>query len=112
MKGMVFTEFLEMVEIKFSPEMVDRIIESADLRSDGAYTAVGTYDYGELIQLVTGLSQETGIPLPDLVRSFGVHLFRRFHELFPKYFEGIGSAFDFLSQVQDYIHIEVRKLYP
>src|SRR4051794_628926 len=102
MKGMVFTEFLEMVGTKFSPEMVDRIIESADLRSGGAYTTVGTYDYGEMIELVTRLSQETGIPLPDLVRSFGVYLFGRFHQLFPRYFEGIGSAFDFLSQVQEY----------
>ena len=27
MKGVVFTEFLEMVEDRFSPEMADRIIE-------------------------------------------------------------------------------------
>ena len=28
MKGIVFTEFLEMVEDRFSPEIADRIIES------------------------------------------------------------------------------------
>jgi hypothetical protein len=112
MKGMVFTEFLEMIEEKFSPEMVDRIIESSDLESQGVYTTVGTYDHHEMIMLVTSLSRETGIPAPDLIRTFGEHLFRRFHHLFPNYFEGVPSAFDFLRRVDDYVHIEVRKLYP
>ncbi len=53
MKGMVFTEFLEMVEDRFSPEIADRIITASDLRSGGAYTAVGTYEHSEMIQLVT-----------------------------------------------------------
>ena len=35
MKGIVFTEFLEMVEDKFSPELADRIIEGAELPSGG-----------------------------------------------------------------------------
>jgi Haem-NO-binding len=52
MKGVVFTEFIEMVEDRFSPEMADRIIERAKLPSGGAYTTVGTYDHGEMIQLV------------------------------------------------------------
>lgn len=112
MKGVVFTEFLEMVEEKFSPEMADRIIDGAKLESGGAYTTVGTYDHQELIALVTCLSRETGIPASDLIRTFGEHLFERFHHLFPNYFEGIPSAFDFLRQVEEYVHIEVRKLYP
>jgi hypothetical protein len=112
MKGVVFTEFLEMVEEKFSPDMADRIIDGAKLESGGAYTAVGTYDHNEMIALVTCLSHETGAPASDLIRTFGEHLFERFHHLFPNYFEGIPSAFDFLRQVEDYIHIEVRKLYP
>ena len=112
MKGMVFTEFLEMVEEKFSPEMAEGIIESSDLESSGVYTSVGTYDHHEMITLVTCLSRETSIPVPDLIRTFGEHLFNRFHQLFPNYFEGVPSAFDFLRRVDNYVHIEVRKLYP
>src|SRR5687768_11906467 len=88
MKGIVFTEFLEMVEEKFSPEVADRIIEQADLQSGGIYTAVGTYDHKEMIELISHLSNETGISSAELVHSFGVHLFSRFHTMFPKYFEG------------------------
>jgi hypothetical protein len=101
-----------MVEEKFSPDMTDRIIEGAELASGGAYTTVGTYDHHEMIALVTCLSRETGTPASELIRTFGEHLFGRFQRLFPTYFEGVPSAFDFLRQVEDYIHIEVRKLYP
>jgi hypothetical protein len=112
MKGLVFTEFLEMIEDKFSPEMVDRIIEKASLQSGGIYTAVGTYDHREMLELVSCLSEESGISSSELVHSFGRYLFTRFYVLFPPYFEGVSSSFDFLQRVEDYVHIEVRKLYP
>ncbi len=110
-KGLLFTEFLEMVEDSFSPELADRIIEEADLPSGGVYTAVGTYNHGELIQLISCLSEATGTPASDLLRGFGEYLFGRFHAVYPQYFEGIDSAFDFLQRIDDYIHVEVRKLY-
>ena len=112
MKGVVFTEFLEMVEDKFSPQVADRIIEQSVLPSGGSYTAIGTYDHNELLQLVTRLSAESGIAVPDLVRAFGKHLFGRFVQGYPVFFTGITSAFDFLQRVEGFIHVEVRKLYP
>src|SRR4051794_23771355 len=112
MKGIVFTEFLEMVEDKFSPELVDRILDTAEPQSGGVYTAVGTYDHHEMIELVSCLSKETGIDAADLLHSFGLHMFERFYVLFPQYFKGISSSFEFLERIEDYIHVEVRKLYP
>lgn len=112
MKGVVFTEFLEMVEERFSPEIADRIIENSELASGGAYTTLGTYDHDEMIQLVSRLSEETELSAAELLRSFGIHLFGRFQVMFPQYFEGISSSFQFLQVVDRYIHVEVRKLYP
>ncbi len=112
MKGIVFTEFLEMVDDKFSPEITERIIDSADLPSGGAYTAVGTYDHAEIVQLVGNLSTETGLDAPALVQAFGTHLFGRFVDVFPHFFDGVEDAFTFLESVEGYIHMEVRKLYP
>jgi len=43
MKGIVFAEFLDLVEDKFSIEMAERIIDECDLPSKGAYTTIGTY---------------------------------------------------------------------
>ncbi len=112
MKGVVFSEFIEMVEDKFSPEIADRIIDQADLPSGGAYTTVGTYDHAEILSLVGCLSNETSITPGDLVQAFGSYLFSRFHTAHPSFFTGMNSAFDFLGKVEDYIHVEVRKLYP
>jgi hypothetical protein len=112
MKGIVFTEFLEMIENKFSPEMADLILDQADLPSGGVYTTVGTYDHREMIELVSYLSRETNLSSAELMRSFGVHLFDRFYTLFPTYFEKVSSSFEFLQRIEGYIHVEVRKLYP
>lgn len=112
MKGVVFTEFLELVEEKFSPDMADNIIEASDLPSQGAYTSLGTYDHHEMLQLVTHLSNETNIAVPDLIHTFGEHLFTRFFAGFPQFFAGITHPFEFLKNLEGYIHVEVRKLYP
>lgn len=111
MKGIVFTEFLEMVEETFSADVADDIIEDSDLPSGGAYTAVSTYDHAELVALVASLSKKTDVPVPDLVRTFGRHLLGRFAVLFPHFFE-VDSAFAFLQSIENHIHVEVRKLYP
>lgn len=112
MKGIVFTEFMEMVEDKFSPDIADHIIEVSDLPSGGIYTVLGTYDYSEMLQLVTTLSQVTHLNVPDLVRTFGQHLFDRFVSIYPQFFDGPNTTFEFLENLEDYIHVEVYKLYP
>lgn len=112
MKGMVFTEFLEMVEDKFGLEVADRIINDSHLPSRGVYTAVGTYPHSEMYTLVGNLSKVSGISVPDLLKVYGEHLFTRFAVGYARFFEGINSTFDFLSQIENYIHVEVLKLYP
>jgi len=55
MKGIIFREFIDMVEAQFSPQMVDDIIQASTLASGGAYTSVGTYPHDEMFQLVEHL---------------------------------------------------------
>jgi hypothetical protein len=112
MKGVVFQEFIEMVETTFSAEMADQIIEASDLSTGGAYTSVGTYDHDEMVQLVVNLSARTGIALPTLLRAFGKHLLGRFAAMYPKHFAGRTSTFELLEVLDNKIHVEVRKLYP
>ena len=112
MKGIVFTEFIEMVEQKFSTSVANRLLDESDLPSGGAYTAVGTYDHQELVSMVVKLSEISGLPIPVLIKAFGIYLFGRFYALYPAFFEGVTSAPDFLTRVEDIIHVEVLKLYP
>jgi hypothetical protein len=112
MKGIVFCEFVEMMEQEFSADMADEIISGAELESRGAYTTVGTYDHREMLVLVTRLSEKTGAPVPELVKAFGRYLFGRFVELYPAFFDGIDGAFSFLDRIEEHVHVEVKKLYP
>jgi hypothetical protein len=112
MKGMVFTEFFELVDDQFSFETSERLIEMSHLPSEGVYTSVGTYDANEMVTLVTNLSTLTGVSAPDLLREFGRHLFKRFVASFPAFFDGITSSMEFLPRVHSVVHLEVRKLYP
>jgi hypothetical protein len=101
MKGMVFTEFLEMVEEQFSPEIADRIVEAADLPSGGIYPAVGTYDHVEMLQLVTQLGQETGLAAPEVIQAFGKYLFGRFVASYPRFFTDVDSTSSAVRQAWD-----------
>jgi len=112
MKGIVFTEFLDLVRSEFGEDMVDHIITESNLPTGGAYTAVGTYDHDELATLVSKLSDATKQTVPDLLRAYGIYLFERFTVKYPQFFRHAGNSFDFLSMVEGHIHVEVKKLYP
>lgn len=111
MKGIVFREFIDMVENEFSLEIADAIITASELSTNGAYTSVGTYPHGEMVSLVTNLSQQTGQPVPALLHHFGRHLFKRFTVIHPQYVTNYHSAFQLLQQLDGNIHVEVKKLY-
>jgi len=111
MKGVVFTEFVELVEVAFSPDIADQIIDECDLESGGAYTSLGTYNHEELLSMVVQLSRVTDQSVAELVRTFGRHLADRFREQFPQFFDK-PDLFSFLESIEGFIHVEVRKLYP
>lgn len=112
MKGIIFTEFLEMVEEQFGFLVADKIVSSADLPSGGVYTAVGTYPHSEIVSLVVELSKESSIQVPELLQTFGHHVFKKFVVGYGHFFEDVEDPFDFLYSLEGYIHVEVRKLYP
>lgn len=112
MKGIIFTEFLGLVEQKWDADMVDDIIDACDLPSGGAYTAVGTYDHQEIVALVVELSKRSGVEVADLLHVYGKHLFSKLAQNYPQFVDKTDSILDFLEGVESYIHVEVRKLYP
>jgi hypothetical protein len=112
MKGVIFTEFLDMVEHAFSADMVDDLIEATNPESQGAYTAVGTYSHHEIVAMVGELSHRTSTPVPALLEAFGSHLFVRFQKLYPNLMPEAPTSFDFLGSIEGVIHVEVLKLYP
>ena len=112
MKGVVFVHFLEMVENRFGYDMADEIIEASTLATRGAYTAVGTYDHTELLQLVTCLSRKTRVPVHQLMEAFGKKMFAVLSSGYPEFIKDMDNLFSLLQKVEDIIHVEVKKLYP
>jgi len=112
MKGIVFTEFLELVEDKFGLAVVDQIITAADLPSGGAYTAIGTYDFAEMLSLLSHLSNHTNVSIDDLLLTYGEHFFSVLVASYPQLIDKYTDPIELLSSIENHIHVEVRKIYP
>lgn len=112
MKGIVFTELLDMAEQVIGEEAVDDILDSLDLANDGAFTGVGNYPCSDLMKIVQSVSDCTGIPGIDLQRKFGAWMHGRFVQTYPQFFEDKRSVLDMLDAIESEVHVEVRKLYP
>lgn len=112
MKGIVFTEFLEMVEKEFGYETIDQILEDNELASGGAYTSVGTYNHAEMIDLLGSLSAISKQEVSALLHAFGRYIFDTFLKGYPQFFEECAHGFEFLESIDGHIHVEVKKLYP
>ena len=112
MKGLVFTEFLEMVEEKFGYEVLDRLTSLPSLQCNGAYTSVGNYPHGEMLKMLDELHGAVGLPHKELIMAFAEWLFSTFLKVHPEFFERVNGSFDFLFGIETVIHSEVRRLYP
>ena len=112
MKGIVFTEFLDMVDSAFSPAVADRIIEMAAPPNAGAYTAVGNYEAAEMVNLIQALAEVSGTPVQDLIYAFGRYFLGRLATMHSDYFREAGSTFSLLESIEGHIHVDVRKLDP
>lgn len=112
MKGIVFTEFLELVEVKFGLEMVDTIISESNLASNGVYTSVGTYNFSEMLQLLQHLSAHTQISIDDLLLVYAEHFFEVLQRSYPQFFKMYQDPIEMLSSIENHIHVEVKKIYP
>ncbi|OEK08148.1 hypothetical protein A8C32_01415 [Flavivirga aquatica] len=112
MKGIVFTEFLDLVEDKFGLEMVDKIINESNLESEGIYTSVGTYKFSEMLQLLQHLSANTNITIDDLLLVYAEHFFNVLKDSYPGLLASYKDPIEMLASIENHIHVEVRKIYP
>lgn len=112
MKGIIFTELVNLVEEKFGYATADKMIQSAQLSNDGAFTSVGTYDPSELVKMVVALSNEVNIDASTLVKVFGRHLYKIFSTTYADRLAHLNNAFELIESIEGFIHVEVKKLYP
>jgi hypothetical protein len=111
-RGLIFTEFIELVEEKFGVVMADAVLSTPGLSDGGAYTSVGRYPHTEMLAMVGTLAERSGLPAKDLCVVFGEWLFSKLARAFEFSVKPHKDAFSFLSSLDGVIHVEVRKLYP
>lgn len=112
MKGAIFNAFFEMVEQQMGDEMLEKVVEGANLPHLGSYTAAGNYPDTEMNALLLQLHEKTNLAIPSLLEAFGKFTFGYLYRHYHHFFEGVTDAFELLGSVHDYIHVEVKKLYP
>lgn len=112
MQGLIFTEFLKMVDQFYSPEVTEGILLKSGSESGGAYTRVGNYSHVELVSMVVALSEYDNAPVQDLVQTFGKYLLAQFADRYPEFFVDREDVFDFFDHIGSHVHEEVMKLYP
>ncbi len=112
MKGTIFVELVNMAEDAFGEDVVDQVLDKANLDNDGAFTAVGNYPCSELVKIVVAFSEHSGISAEVLQRMFGHWMMDHFVENYKEFFSGKIDSFSLLEAVDGEIHVEVKKLYP
>ncbi len=106
MKGIIFTEFLELVEEKFGLTVLDDILDRAG--DEGVYTAVGSYDHRKLVSLIVNLSQVTGLSVEQLQEVFGEAVYDNLLASISNRssLHQCHSTFQFIRHVEEYIQLQ------
>ncbi|WP_412755051.1 heme NO-binding domain-containing protein [Legionella pneumophila] len=112
MKGIVFTALNDMIIDQFGIETWDHLVTQTDLPSGGSYTAGGTYEDTEILQLIQALAQMKNLQIPIFLESFGNYMFLVFSNKYPVFLKKDLSLKEFLKSVDGTIHVEVEKLNP
>ena len=112
MRGVVFTELIEFVEDKLGFDIADKMIEQSKLDNGGAFTQGGNYPFKDMVKLLTSLSELTGKKPAELLEIFGEHLFGVLVKIYGKNIKENETALSFIDSVENYVHVEVKKLYP
>lgn len=111
MKGFIFTNFFDFVEESHGLEMIDEMIRETDLPTEGVYSPFNSYDFAELVTLLSWLSQKTNVKEEVLLEQLGVFVFPYLMCKHAYITQKYSDPLDFFSGIQNHIHIEVKKLY-
>jgi hypothetical protein len=111
MKGFIFTNFLDFVEKSHGLKMVDEMISNTNLATGGVYSAFNSYDYNELVTLLTYLSKHTEIKDAVILEQFGRFVFPYLICKHSYITQNYSEPLDFLAGIENHIHIEVKKIY-
>ena len=101
MKGFIFTNFLDFVEKSNGLDMVDEMLGECDLASEGVYSAFNSYEFDELVTLLTYVSNKTGIAPQVLLEAFGRFVFPYLIGKHSYIIEKYSNALDLIAGIEN-----------
>lgn len=112
MKGIIFNILEKFVVEKFGEETYEDLLDSCKLETTEPYISAGTYPDKDLLQMVVKASELLQIAVPDILKAFGRYAFGQLTSHMPVLISPYKSAKDFLKDLEEVIHVEVKKLHP
>jgi len=103
MKGLFFTELVELVETDYGFAVLDQVIRTAVPPTDGVYTSMCSYNAEEFFGLVEALAVDMKQPSSTFLRSFGRHFFRCLLDRNEKLLDNYSSAIKALQDVNELV---------
>lgn len=110
MKGVVFNLLEQVVVASQGDDAWDRLLADADLK--GAYSSLGSYPDREMLALVQSLATSLQVSEQEVLRWFGCAAMPLLFQRYPRFFAAHTGVRSFVLSVNEFIHPEVRKIYP
>jgi len=110
MKGVIFNIVEEVVVNLYDEDTWDDVIDEASV--SGTYSSPGSYPDEELVAIVVAAADLLDVPVPALLRVVGTKAFEGLARRYPHLVGSHTDTIAFIQHVEDYIHPEVKKLYP
>lgn len=110
MKGVVFNLLEQVVVASLGDDAWDHLLADANLK--GAYSSLGSYpdrDMQALVQVLASAQQKSE---QEVLQWFGRAAMPLLFQRYPRFFAAHTEVRAFVLSVNEFIHPEVRKIYP
>ncbi len=99
MIGVVFVQFVRMMETRYGLETTEKVFDVADLESGGAYTSYGDYSVKEFFTLAHTLAAIVKKDPNDIFFEYGESIQMHVMTEMPTYFDENDSALEFFKKL-------------
>lgn len=110
MKGAIFKLFEDFVCSTYGEDAFDDLLDSAELETTEPFIGPGNYPATDLLALVGEAVATFDTTTESLLQAFGRHAFPALARSVEPLLEGLNTPHEFLSNLEQVIHTEVRKL--
>jgi hypothetical protein len=110
MKGVVFSELIEMIGARRVITTAQKVIVEKTLPLDGWYINIGTFPNGEVLSITEFPFDISGNGSSPPLKVLGYYLLGRLLAGFSKLLSNIIDSFGLFLSIEKLMHVEVKKL--